>query len=524
MPAQPEELEPLRRRVRELEARLEDHRAAEAALRESEELHRITLGSISDAVFVTDDEGTLTFICPNVEVIFGHSYDDVRAFGSISMLLGEDLVDPDRLEAEREIRNIELRIVDRHGRGHDLIVNVKCVDIQGGTRLYTCRDISDRKVVEDALKQSEQRLREAQKIAGMGFWDWNIVSNDLYWSEEIYRIFGLRNAEFGATFEAFLESVHPDDRAWVQDSVTAAVEDGAEYSIDHRIVRPDGETRYVHEVGSVTRDENGKPVRMVGTVIDITTSKRADEARKVAEERARYAEELAALGTLLAGLAHDVGTPVNVILGYAQMMQRSLPEGKDRERSRVIAEQANRVANLIQTLMNVAHPSERIHVPVCIESCLDAALDFVKEKLARRGIEVVRRMDPSPEVQGDPDRLQQVFLNLFMNAADAMPKGGVLEVGVAPTDAGEVEISVRDSGVGICEENLARIFGPFFTTKPRGEGTGLGLLVTRRIVVEHGGTIDATSEVGAGTRFLIRLPGRAAGGSKRDSDPTECGK
>ena len=523
MPAQHDESSVLRRRVAELEAELQAQRASNSALRESEELHRITLESISDAVFVTNDEGALTFICPNVEKIFGYSYEDVGTFANISTLLGEGLVDASRLDAQREIRNIERHIVDRRGQGHDLIVNVKCVDIQDGTRLYTCRDITDRKEVEDALRQSELQLREAQKIAGMGFWDWNIVSNDLYWSEEIYRIFGLGNAEFGATFEAFLASVHPDDRASVQGRVSAAVEDDHEYSIDHRIVRPNGEMRYVHELGSVMRDENGKPLRMVGTVIDITARTLANEARKTAEERARHAEELAALGTLLAGLAHDVGTPVNVILGYAQMMQRSLPEGKDRERSRVIAEQAKRVASLIQTLMNVAHPSERIHVPVNIESCLDAALDFVNEKLARRGIEVVRRMDPSLEVRGDPDRLQQAFLNLFINAADAMPQGGELEVSASPSRAAHVEISVRDSGVGIPAENLARIFDPFFTTKPRGEGTGLGLLVTRRIVLEHGGTIDATSEVGTGTCFRIQLPSLVANGSKGDSDPTERG-
>ncbi len=513
MPAEPEPLEALRRRVVELEAELEGRRVVEAALRESEELHRITLRSISDAVFVTDDDGRFTFICPNVEVIFGYSYEEVEALENISMLLGEDLVDADRLAAEREVRNIERRVLDRQGRHRDVIVNVKCVEIHEGTRLYSCRDITDRKAVEDRLRQSELRLREAQKIAGMGFWDWNILSNDLYWSEEIYRIFGLDDAEFGATFEAFMESVHPEDRSSVQEHVTAAVDEDAEYSIDHRIVRPGGETRHVHELGSVTRDADGAPMRMVGTVIDITRRKQAEEESAAAEERARSAEELAALGTLLAGLAHDVGTPVNVILGYARMMQASLPEGKDRERARVMAEQASRVASLIQTLMNVSRSSDRLHVPVDVESCLEKALDFVSEKLTRRGIEVVRRIEPSPEVRGDPDRLQQVFLNLLMNAADAMPEGGTLEVGVAPTGAGEVEISVGDSGVGIPKERLARIFDPFFTTKPRGEGTGLGLLVTRRIVLEHGGSIEVTSEPGAGACFRIRLPACDGGGS-----------
>ncbi len=501
-----EELAALRRRVAELETDLASHRAAGAATRESEELHRVILQNISDAVFVTDDDGSLTFICPNVEVIFGRSRAEVLALGNIAKLLGEGLVDPARLEAEREIRNIERRIVDGAGQAHDLIVNVKRVGIREGTRLYSCRDITDRKSAEDALRLSELRLREAQKIAGMGFWDWKVPSNDLYWSDEIYRIFGLSPEQFGATLEAFMDRVHPHDRASVQQQVAAALDEHAPYSLDHRIVRPGGEIRYVHEVGEVTRDESGKPERMVGTVIDITARRLAEEARNAAEERARSAEQLAALGTLLAGLAHDVGTPVNVILGYAQMMQRSLPDEKNRERARVMAEQAGRVANLIQTLLNVARPSDRIRVPVCIEACLDSALGFLDEKLARRGIEVVRRFRPTLEVRGDPDRLQQVFLNLFMNAADAMPKGGVLEVGVEPDEGDQVAIHIRDTGAGIPEEKLPRIFDPFFTTKPRGQGTGLGLLVSRRIVLEHGGSIDASSQVGTGTQFRIRLP------------------
>ncbi|MDJ0849763.1 MAG: PAS domain-containing protein, partial [Myxococcota bacterium] len=324
MEATGEEVAALCRRVSELETDLARHRSAEARRRESDEVHRITLENIADAVFITDYAGSLTFICPNVEVIFARSRDEVRALGNISKLLGEGLFDPDRLETEGEIRNIERPIVDGAGRRHVLIVSVKRVDIQGGTVLYTCRDITDRKLVEDALHQSEARLREAQSIAGMGFWDWNITTNDLYWSEEIYRIFGLSESDFGATYDAFLESIHPDDRAFVEQKVEAAVHEGAEYSIDHRVVRPGGETRYVHELGRVTRDDQGSPQRMVGTVIDITARKRAEEARNAAETRARFVEELAALGTLIAGLAHDVGTPVNVILGYARMMEQSL--------------------------------------------------------------------------------------------------------------------------------------------------------------------------------------------------------
>jgi two-component system, sporulation sensor kinase E len=504
------ELDTLRRRVRDLEARLAREREVEEELRKSEELHRVTLGHISDAVFLSDDAGSLVYVCPNVDVIFGWQRDEVRAFGNIAKLLGENLFEPPVLARLGEIANIEREITDKAGAVHALIVNVKRVSIQGATVLYTCRDISDRKRVEDALRQSEERLLEAQHVARMGFWDWDIVSNDLYWSDEIYRIFGLGRDEFGATYDAFLASVHPEDRDFVRRRVEAAVDDGEEYSIDHRILTPAGEVRHVHELGKVERDVGGAALRMIGTVVDVTARKLAREAEWQAERRARAAEEMASLGTLAAGIAHDVGTPVNVILGYARLMEKSLPAEKDRERARVIAEQAQRVTALIRTLLNVARPGERIPVPVCLGQTLDEALSFVREKLHGAGIQVQRRFEPVREIHGDPDRLQRLFLNLFLNAADAMPEGGTLEVALRDSGSGGAVVEVRDTGSGIDPEDLARIFDPFYTTKPRGEGSGLGLLVSRRIVAEHGGEIDVSSEVGRGTCFRIRLPAAGA--------------
>ena len=128
------------------------------------------------------------------------------------------------------------------------------------------------------LRESEERLITAQRVARLGFWDWNIVTNELYWSDEIYRMFGLTPLQFGATYDAFLETVHPDDRLYVQEQVDATVHHNAEYSIDHRIVLPGGEVRYVHEQGEVDRDAHGAPIRMVGTVTDITDRARAEQS------------------------------------------------------------------------------------------------------------------------------------------------------------------------------------------------------------------------------------------------------
>lgn len=229
---------------------------------------------------------------------------------------------------------------------------------------------------------------------------------------------------------------------------------------------------------------------------------------RVAEERARAAEQLASLSLITAGIAHDIGTPMNVILGYADMLRDSLSDEKDRRRAEIISEQVRRVTNLIETLLNIARPHEKVRSPLRIAEVIDHALDFFREKLRARAIEVERHFAPVPEILGDKDRLEQTFLNLIVNAADAMPQGGKLSVSIEPGEDGWVEISVRDTGEGIERDSLERVFEPFHTTKPRGEGTGLGLVVCRSIVLAHHGRIDVESEVGVGTRFLLRFPPR----------------
>lgn len=156
---------------------------------------------------------------------------------------------------------------------------------------HTLAGIIERKRVEEALRQSEAGLAEAQRIARLGNWDWDIETNQLHWSDEIYRIFGLAPQEFGATYEAFLNSVHPDDRSLVERSVNEALYEHKPYSIDHRIVLPDGSERIVHEQAEVTHAQPGQPIRMVGTVQDVTERKQAEDALRQSEQRLRELNE-----------------------------------------------------------------------------------------------------------------------------------------------------------------------------------------------------------------------------------------
>ena len=224
------------------------------------------------------------------------------------------------------------------------------------------------------------------------------------------------------------------------------------------------------------------------------------------QKRARAAEDLASIATLVAGLAHEIGTPMGVIRGHAEALGSAVTGEKAQWRLRTILEQIDRISTIIRSVLNIARPRERVSVPVEPAQLLDTALAFLSERLQRRGIEIERHYAPVPTLMGDPDKLQQLFLNLFLNASDAMPHGGHLRVTLEPKDEQTVRIVVADDGVGIAPGELDNLFKPFYTTKPPGRGSGLGLVVAQGIVADHGGRIEVHSELGVGTEFVIELP------------------
>lgn len=224
------------------------------------------------------------------------------------------------------------------------------------------------------------------------------------------------------------------------------------------------------------------------------------------ERRARAAEDLASVATLVAGLAHEIGTPMGVIRGHAEALEGVVSGEKAQWRVRTIREQIDRISAIIQSLLNIARPKQSVRVPLVVNDVVDGALAFLSEKLRVRRVEVERDYALRGAVRGDPDKLQQVCLNLFLNAIDAMPEGGTLRVGVRRSAPGEIELRVADDGVGIPAGNLRSVFEPFFTTKPPGRGSGLGLVVAAGIIADHGGSIAVESEEGAGTQFSVVLP------------------
>ena len=228
------------------------------------------------------------------------------------------------------------------------------------------------------------------------------------------------------------------------------------------------------------------------------------------EARARAAEQLASVATLVTGLAHEVGTPMGVIRGHAEALEGAVEGERATWRLQMILDQIDRITSIIESLLNMARPKESLRIPVDVEEVIETSLAFLTEKLRRRDVAVEKSFEGPQGVVGDPEKLQQVFLNLFINAIDAMPDGGRIRVRLEDGGSEDLAIRVTDTGVGIEPDQLETIFDPFYTTKPAGRGNGLGLVVVEGIVKEHGGAIEAHSEPGKGTEFLLRLPIQAA--------------
>ncbi|MFN8378833.1 MAG: PAS domain S-box protein [Anaerolineae bacterium] len=247
----------------------------EESLRVSEELHRQTLSSISDAIFVTDSDGQFTFVCPNVNTTFGYSQAEAEAFGVIDRLLGDDLFDRNALESAGELKNIQRRILDKAGQPHDLLISVKRVSIGRGTTLYACRDVTEFVRLADTVTEQERRQRDLFEHLQTVVWSGDLETRQVKYLNPAARIlYGRTEQEFYENPELWSQVVHPDDAPGVPDFCAMLVEHGA-CGAEYRIVRPDGEVRWVHDVAWLSHDAHGTVV-MEGIVTDITERKDAE--------------------------------------------------------------------------------------------------------------------------------------------------------------------------------------------------------------------------------------------------------
>ena len=376
------------------------------------------------------------------------------------------------------------------------------------------QDVSQLLEARAALRGSEERLRLALQATGLGPWDWDLTTNAVEFWPEWKRQIGYEPDEIPNRYEEWETRLHPDDR----DRVLAALHaylDGraAEYALEFRLRHKNGTYRLIYTRGVVLRDASGRQTHMIGCHLDIT------ERRQLAD-RYRQSQKMQAIGQLAGGIAHDFNNLIVVISGYAELIAQELdPSHRSQRDLDQIRAAAGSAANLTRQLL--AFSRRQILQPQVLDpNQVLRRMQRLLDRTIGEDITLVMNLSAAGRVTADPGQIEQVILNLAVNARDAMPNGGklIIETADAELDAGFTErshgarvgkhvlITVTDTGTGMDEETRARLFEPFFTTKAEGRGTGLGLATVYGIVKQSGGSIWVYSEPGKGSAFKVYLP------------------
>ena len=368
---------------------------------------------------------------------------------------------------------------------------------------------------EATLRETRERMQFVLEAVGIGFWEWDLRSGRVIWSEVQERLHGLRPGTFGGTFDAFLASLHPDDRQEVLRSGRDAQRDRTDSRIEYRSIWPDGSVHWIVGIGRVLYDDEGVPVRSVGIGMDITVQKRL-------EEQFRQAQKMESIGNLAGGIAHDFNNLLTVIAGCCDLAAHRVVSDPDATESlegiRTAAISASALTRQLLTFSRRQIVTPRV---LDLNDSI-AAFGRILRRLVEENVRIDFRLAPSLAlVRVDPGQIEQVLLNLVANARDAMPDGGTVTVettnvsveaatrgtGLDQVPSGAyVTLSVTDTGAGMSAETRAHLFEPFFTTKPTGRGTGLGLATVYGIVTQSDGHITVQSEMGSGTTVRIYLP------------------
>lgn len=487
------------------------------------------LSSMTDFAQIYDRAGRLLFANQPLLTVWGLTLDDV---------VGKDFHDlkypyalANKLQQQIEqVFNTSQSITDESSftgvdgiTGHYEYIFSPAIGADGNVDFVvgSTRDVTERNLSEERLKYSQTNLAKSQEIAHLGSWDLIIPETGkinegvLEWSDEVFRIFGYEPNQVEVSNDVFFNAVHPDDRADVAAAMTKALAEGGEYRIDHRIVRPDGSERFVHEHSEIIRDkQTGEPVKMVGTIQDITIQKQLGE-------QLRQSQKMEAVGVLAGGIAHDFNNLLTAIIGYSILtLNKMAPDDPYRHNIEEVKNAGDRAAELTGQLL--AFSRKQVMQPAVVNlNTIIASIQSMLTRVIRENIELRVVLDPQlGNIKADPGQIEQVIMNLVINARDAMPDGGTLTIETSNVHLDEsyisdhaldtpgdfIRISVTDSGVGMDLATRSRIFEPFFTTKEIGKGTGLGLSTVYGIVKQSGGDVIVYSEPGHGTTFKVYLP------------------
>lgn len=505
---------------------LNERTVATEGLLESEQRYRVVVEGAADAIITADNNRRIAFANRAAGRVFGYtatelvgrdlatllpSYADRRHAASD----GQSVFDADVHAEQTGWRAISL--IGCHRSGIEIPLEASFNWLAGKEQrllIGILRDMTEQRAAERALGAVEDRMRFALEASGAGVWDVDFVTQGSRWSESLERLHGIPIGTFGGTFQAFLELVHPDDRNAVRDAIAEATQQHRDAELLYRSQWPDGSIHWISGIGRTSYDASGNPRSATGISLDVTE-------RRNLEEQYRQSQKMEAIGQLAGGVAHDFNNVLTAIQGYALLVANELPSDSELQSDLAeIAHGVNRAAALTRQLL--AFSRRQVMTPTVL-SLADSVrrMESMLDRLIGEHIEVVVQTAPDAgHVRADAGQIEQVILNLALNARDAMPDGGVLLIEVMNVDATQahdrkhidaisgpcVMLAVTDTGIGMDAATISRIFEPFFTTKPQERGTGLGLSTVHGIVSQSDGRVWVYSEPGRGTTFKVYLP------------------
>jgi PAS domain S-box-containing protein len=508
---------------RQMEVALQDRARAEQcameALRDSEAQWREVFEHNPVMYFMVDATGTVLSVNTLGAAQLGHSVSELLGQSVLKVFFEEDreLVQKHVavcLENIGQTNSWEIRKVRKDGSALWVRENAKAVRRLDNRLivLIACEDITERKETENALRQSETYLAEAQRLSHTGSFGWRTATGEIIWSEETFRIFGYDKAP-SVNIDMVVQRIHPDDRALAQQTIDRASSDGKDFDHGYRLLMPDSSVKYVHAVARAVKDASGS-FAFVGAVTDITARKRAEEELHQAQANLAHVTRVTALGELTASIAHEVNQPLAAVVTNAAACLRWLDHetpNLDEARSTVesIINDGNRAGEVIQRVRALVNKTPVQKAPLRINEVVNEVITLVQRELFSHRVSLRMELAPAlPLVLADRIQLQQVILNLVVNGIEAMQsvtdRPRELMIGTRRDEARKILVTVKDDGVGIDAENADQLFNAFFTTKS--SGMGMGLSICRSIIDAHGGRLSASGNVGPGATFQFTLP------------------
>ena len=472
------------------------------------------LGKVLDEslneIFLFDVE-TLKFVQVNrgAQENLGYSMEELRQMTPVSLkpeftdMTFKELLQPLKTGVSLKI---DFRTIHRRKDGTSYPVEVHLQLLgHNGTQVFVAviLDLTERLKAEMALQETQRTLSALMKnLPGMVYrcksdYDWTME----FMSSGCHQLTGYPPEEFiqNGKVSYGRDVIVPEDRERIWNEVQTANTERRSFQLSYKLKTADGATKWVWEQGSGVFAEDGTVCGLEGYVFDVTQE-------KALEDRLRKTERLAELGTLASGMAHEIGTPMNVILGRAEFLMRKTSDENTKKGLGTIVTQVERITKIMNQLLSFARKRPAERRPLDLAGIITTTLDIMQERLKTHHIQVETDIAPDrPHVFADQDQLSQVLLNLVINSCHAMPDGGTLRI-ILQNSKNQIHLTISDTGCGIRKEDLSRLFDPFFTTKPVGEGTGLGLTVVHGIIQEHDGVIQVESELGKGTAFHVFMP------------------